>query len=262
MMLYVYGIVDAHDFDAIPGEGHEAGDIVPVPCNGFAAAVSAWSACTIEATPQGVWRHERVLERLMQDHAVLPLRFGTICRNADVLRESLPYSADGFKRDLERVRGKVEIALRVTEDDSRTESPGGYAKHDCMPTLSGQNGGGAPNLPNASNSGETTGRGTAHLRAILQRHHNEMTREDDGMRLGLLLRQHLGAVLSDVVCGARADASARFLVSCLVKRGQIAAFADALDRFRAGYPQFEITSTGPWAPYSFVAAPQISIGAS
>ena len=78
-MLYVYGIVDSHRFETIPGEGHEAGDIVSVSCGAFAAAVSSLSSRIIAATPQNVWRHERVLERLMQRS----------CRAAFALRHDL-----------------------------------------------------------------------------------------------------------------------------------------------------------------------------
>lgn len=257
-MLYVYAIVDSHRFETIPGEGHEAGDITPLPCGALAAAVSVISTRTIEATPQSVWRHERVLERLMQDHAVLPLRFGTICPDAAALREYLAYSADGHRNDLERVRGKVEIALRIVEDNRHVELPGGGLQRDRFPTtnrLSGDSGAG-----DAPNDGEPAGRGATYLRARLQRLHGDMAKEDRGKRLEQLLRRQLDAVLKDVICAPPSDASAGYHVSCLVERGRVAAFADALDRFRQDHPQFEVSCSGPWAPYSFVAAPPLCGG--
>ncbi|MGA7674196.1 MAG: GvpL/GvpF family gas vesicle protein [Rhizomicrobium sp.] len=254
-MLYVYGIVDSHCFEIIPNEGHEANDIVPVLCGAFVAAVSVLSARTIEATPQNVWRHERVLERLMQDHTVLPLRFGTICPDADALREFLVHSTNELLNDLERVRGKVEIALRIVDDDRSVELPGGYLR-DCVPTRQT-----AEAVPGkASNDDELVGRGAAYLRARLRHHHGEMAREDSGKRLGRMLRQHLDAVLKDVVCAMPADASAGYLVSCLVERDRVSAFADALDRFRGDHPRFDVSCTGPWPPYSFVAAAPLSGG--
>lgn len=253
-MLYVYAIVDSHRFETIPGEGHEAGDVAPLPCGAFAAAVSVISAGTIEATPQSVWRHERVLERLMQDHAVLPLRFGAICRDADALREYLPYSADGHRNDLERVRGKVEIALRIVEDDRHVELPGGCLERDRVRATNRQTEKAVPGILDASNDDKPAGRGAAYLRARLQRLHGDMAKEDRAKRFGRMLRRELDAVLNDVVCAPPADASAGYHVSCLVERGRVAAFADALDRFRGDHPQFEVSCTGPWAPYSFVAA--------
>lgn len=254
-MLYVYGIVDSYCFETIPGEGHEAGDIVPVPCGAFAAAVSVLSTRTIEATPQNVWRHERVLERLMQDHTVLPLRFGTICHDADALREYVACSADGHRNDLERVRGKIEIALRIVEDDKHIELPGRCSECDRVSAANRQTGEAVASILDAPNDGEPAGRGAAYLRVRLQRLHNDMAREGSGKRLELLLRWHLDAVLKDVICTPPADASAGYRVSCLVERDRVAVFIDALDRFRGSHPQFDVTCTGPWAPYSFVAVP-------
>lgn len=251
-MLYVYGIVDSHDFETITGEGHEASDVVAVPFGPLAAAVSALSASNIQATPQSVWRHQLVLERLMRDHAALPLRFGTMRRDKDALRESLLDSVDGFVSDLARVRGKVELALRIVEDGG--SGVGSTAKRQIGETV--------PGISVVTNDGAPTGRGAAHLRARRLALHGEMAREDRGKRMGELLRRDLDEVLSDVVCAAPADSSASFLVSCLVERGRVGAFTAALDRFRAGHPRFGISCTGPWPPYSFVAAPTVSMGVS
>ena len=245
-MLYVYGIVDSGGFETIPGEGHEAGDIVSVSCGAFAAAVSVYSTRTIEATVQNVWRHERILERLMQDHTVLPLRFGTICPDADALREFLVHSTNELLNDLGRVRGKVELALRIVDDNRGVELPGEFPR---IPTRQP-----VPAKLAASNDDEPAGRGATYLRAILKQHHGELAREDYGTRLGQMLRQQLDTVLDDVVCITPPDSSAGYRVSCLVERDRVPAFADALERFRGNHPRFDVTCTGPWPPYSFVAA--------
>jgi len=235
-MFYVYGIVDTRYFEPLPGAGHEAGDVVPIPSGRLAAVVSALSVCKIEATPQNVWCHERVLERLMPEHAVLPLRFGTTCRDADALEEYLLHSAGGLANDLERVRGKVEIALRIMEDTRQIELP-----------------------QEALNDDGPAGRGAAYLRSRLQYHRCEMAQQDSSKWLENMLRQYFDPVAKDLICAAPADASTGFRVSCLVERDRVAVLADALDRFRSDHSNFDVTCTGPWAPYSFVAAPPVSM---
>ena len=194
----------------------------------------------------------------MQDHTVLPLRFGTICPDADALREILLLSTNELLNDLERVRGKVEIALRIADGDRSAELPDKTLERDHVPSR--QPAEAVRAILVASNDDEPSGRGAAYLRARLQHHHSEMAREDSAKRLGQLLRQNLDAVLKDVVCAPPADASAGYRISCLVERDRVPAFADALIRFRADHPQFDVTCTGPWPPYSFVAAAPLSGG--
>ena len=233
-MLYVYGIVASRRFEAIPSEGHDGSDVVTIPYGPVAAAVSFLPPSTIAASPQNVLRHERVLKRLMQAHAVLPLRFGATCRSVDALGDVLLCSSDELTRDLERLRGKVEMALRIV--DGLDEQPGrNRESHHAAPAEG------------------TDGPGAAYLRARSQQRHDEMAREDSAKRLAEKLRQDFGSVLNDVHCAASTGSSPGFLVSCLVERDQVAAFAKVLDRFRGEYPHIDVTCTGPWAPYSFVA---------
>ena len=253
-MLYVYGIVDSSSFETIRGGGHDGGDVVAVSAGVLAAAVSRLPACTIEATRQSVWCHEQVLERLMRDHAVLPLRFGTICRDADALRDCLLHSADGLVNDLDRVRGMVEIALRVVEDDGGSELPARCSGCDRVSTTSWHSDEGALGSSRASGNGVAVGRGTAYLRTRLQHHQNMKTREDGGKRLEGLLRQHFDSDLKELICAVPPGESPGFLVSCLVERNQVASFAGVLEQFRKDHPQFHVSSTGPWAPYSFMSA--------
>lgn len=230
-MLYVYGIVDAAEFVVLRGEGHEGGDILPVPADRLAGAVSHLPAGVIEATAGSVWRHEQVLGRLMQDHAVLPLRFGTICRDADTLRDRLRRSANELLTDLDRLRGKVEIALRVIE-------PGGQ---DEWRDTSAQRGSRSPG-----------GRGTAYLCARRQHHEGMLERERRTRRIGQLLSAYVDVSTTDIAGTTPAEGIPGLSLSCLVDRDRVEALDDALERFRSDHPQIVVRWTGPWAPYSFV----------
>jgi hypothetical protein len=60
-----------------------------------------------------VLAHERVLEAIMERGPVLPLRFGTELESEDELAAVLAERRDELARGLERVRGRVELGLRV-----------------------------------------------------------------------------------------------------------------------------------------------------
>lgn len=225
-MLYVYGIIDVADFEILPREGFDDGDVVPVPCATFAAAVSSLPSGSIAPTPGNVRHHERVLEKLMAIGTVLPMRFGMLCPDSDSLRHSLMDRIERVSADLKRLRGKVEMGLRLAE-------PGGEE-------------------PFAATAGKGEGRGTAYLRDRLQNHHREIARAREAERLTDVLHQALGPVIEAIGCEPGAPSGYR--VSCLIARERIPEFAASWQRFAAGHPHLAASMSGPWPPYSFVAA--------
>jgi hypothetical protein len=66
-----------------------------------------------EPTPDDLWRHEALLERLLEDRDLLPVRFGTVVADEDAAARVLDERHDELVAGLDRVRGAVEVALRV-----------------------------------------------------------------------------------------------------------------------------------------------------
>src|SRR2546421_6325288 len=71
-----------------------------------------------EATPGAVWDHERVVEELMERHAVLPARFGTTFADRAELDACLERHRDELIEGLERVRNCVELGVRVMAEEA------------------------------------------------------------------------------------------------------------------------------------------------
>lgn len=222
-MLYVYGVVDAAKFAVLPGEGLDAADVIAVSCGEFAAAVSM-SPSGVSANAQNVRCHERVLERLMVAHTVLPMRFGTFSADVEALWQLLTQRAADILADLARLHGKVEMALLIADASDVIDQP--------MPLR------------------VSDGRGTAYLQRRLQLHRREKARASEATRLACLLRQGLAPVVDGVDCTPAAISGYR--VSCLIGRNRIAHFTAALENFAASHPQYQASMTGPWPPYSFV----------
>ena len=68
-----------------------------------------------EVTPDALWRHEELLEELMRERAILPVRYGTLVEDDDAAARAVAERRDEFAQGLERVRGAVELALRVEQ---------------------------------------------------------------------------------------------------------------------------------------------------
>src|SRR5205823_7482134 len=79
--------------------------------DGLAAVYSRHRS--VQASPERVMAHQRVVEAVMANGTVLPLRFGTRLGSEPELLAVLVARHDELVRAIERVRGHVEIGLRV-----------------------------------------------------------------------------------------------------------------------------------------------------
>ena len=75
-------------------------------------------------TPDPLWRHEEVVEALMEDRDLLPVRFGTRLDDEEAAARAVAGAARELTRALDRVRGAVELSVRVvTPGDRRASRP-------------------------------------------------------------------------------------------------------------------------------------------
>jgi hypothetical protein len=126
---YVYGVVDA-TAQAPPGAGVE-GDVEVVQEGPIAALVSRVPLSLYGEEPvrarleDPAWleekarAHEAVLEGALRAGPVVPFRFLTLYQDEDELRGFLSGRRSDLLGVLERVRGKVELGVKVFADRSR-----------------------------------------------------------------------------------------------------------------------------------------------
>src|SRR4051812_44867402 len=79
---------------------------------GITAVVSDFNDEQVAVTRENVLSHERVVRRVLVETTPLPFRFGTIVHEAQ-LQSYLDAQQDSLKAQLERVRGCVEMSVKV-----------------------------------------------------------------------------------------------------------------------------------------------------
>jgi len=163
-------------------------------------------------SPPALWRHDRVVQAAMGEGPVLPARFGTSFRDTDALCAALEPAQERLLRQMERVRGCIELAVRVT-----------------------------PPAKPAS----VTRNGVEYLRDRLDRQ-----REARAVAACTLLP--LAAHAVQFRCRPPATAAAILGASYLVRLEDVENFTGCLRRLAADHPELSLTCTGPWPPYSFV----------
>jgi Gas vesicle synthesis protein GvpL/GvpF len=90
----------------------ELASVRELPCNGLMALCGP--AGEEEAvTEEALWRHEEIVEALMENRDLLPVRYGTRLADEQAVAREVAARSEELRAALERVRGAVELSLRV-----------------------------------------------------------------------------------------------------------------------------------------------------
>ncbi len=113
--LYVYCIIrspKSTSFGDI-GIGGRGDEVRTVVYDDMHAVVSQAPLKTYDTSRENMMAHELVIETVMKDYAVLPLRFATVMHEESDVRQLLKGKYDRFVEELERVEGKVELGVKA-----------------------------------------------------------------------------------------------------------------------------------------------------
>jgi len=94
------------------GIGERGDEVYSAHFDGLAAVVSRSPIKSYTVARDNMMAHEKVIEEVMKEHAVLPVRFCTIARNDDEVREILRREHSRFSDLLKNIEGKKELGLR------------------------------------------------------------------------------------------------------------------------------------------------------
>ena len=86
---------------------------------GDLAVVCGPASTDPEITEDALWRHEQIVEAVMETRDVVPMRYGTRFARDEEAVDAVATREGDMHAALERVRGAVELSLRV-----RTREPG------------------------------------------------------------------------------------------------------------------------------------------
>ncbi|MFD6415041.1 GvpL/GvpF family gas vesicle protein [Streptomyces sp. NPDC060194] len=237
MPTYVYAITPGDhplDLDGLQGVGAERTELRVVRGAELAAVVST-APEGLRAKRRDLAAHDAVLQRLMADGAVLPLRFGLMGPDDAAVAAVLDAELDTYRAKLRDLDGRLEYNLKVARDEA-----------DALREIVEEN-------PEARRLNEDARRdpGAHDVKVRL----GELISQEMQRRGGATGAQIVDALLPFAVDHAPADAAEpHFLnVSFLVERDAAAKFSQAVheDAERRG-DAFTYHLHGPLPAYSFV----------
>ncbi len=143
MAWYAYCITERQAFPEllrhrkpIPMEavtGVQGNQIFLYPASDLAVMVSEYSPSE-KFTQQAGVEHARVIADCFKTSTVLPFRFGTVFSDDEALRRSIRSNQRQFLTNIERLRGKAEMHLKVLLEDCCREQPRRHVA-EALPTV-------------------------------------------------------------------------------------------------------------------------------
>ena len=229
-MIYVYALTDPGD-PPTAVRGLDGATLHVLAVDEAAAVYSELGGEAPGPSAENLWQHEAVAEALLPGRAVLPVRFGTTLEGAAHLNRLLQRNVHVVVAGLDRVRGLVEVGVRVVSSD------GVGSSEEFKPTGPG--------------SGDTVHTGREYLMHRLAGEQRRRARREQARRRADAVHQPLAALAQaadlrtlrqgDVLVGAYLVAPTD--VDVLVAR------ARELDDAN---PDLQVICTGPWPAHSFV----------
>jgi hypothetical protein len=233
--VYLYALIDRPDIDLPAEPGLDQAALVSLAHQDVAAVVSVLGS--VQATTEtNLWRHEAIVEALMSQHAVLPVRFNTVLPDEAAVLSMLATHYGSFASDLARLRGRVELSLRVL----------------CNRDLAGP----APALTQAPTGASNRGAnsGYAYMLARLDEERGSRARLRQAEAVAAELQAHLGGLAADSCQRLLGAPSTLLTVAYLVGRDQIPLFKAEVQGLQTAHPEWQLVCTGPWPAYNFVTA--------
>src|SRR5260370_32584679 len=112
---YIYGIISTNqrqEFGPI-GIGGKGDVVYTPPYENLAAVISSSPIVKYAVTREDTMAHIKVLEKVMEEYTVLPVRFGTIANSEDAIIEKLLKERhQEFVDLLKEMEGKIELGVR------------------------------------------------------------------------------------------------------------------------------------------------------
>jgi hypothetical protein len=237
---YVYAIV-SRDAPVPASGGSAAAELALVPWRELAALTGPTEEEGAPLTVENVLRHEAVVEAARRQGPALPVRFGTVFRDAESVASALAERYEPLVADLERLGDKVELSLT--------------ALWATPPT-----GDAPPATPREEGTPAGRGAGARYLYARAAE-----TRREDAVReraeaAAREVDRSLGRLAIETRVSLLPTPRVAVRTAYLLDSAGVGAFQAAFEEMRRTRGDLRLLLTGPWPPYSFVRRSETEYG--
>lgn len=237
MNIYIYGIIDSSDELGESIHGLDGSEIYNIPYRDIGVAVSDLDGKMRDITQGRAVEHGRVVERLMTNCTVLPVKFCTVLAIREDVLSMMKDNYGDFKRDLERLRNKVEFGVKVIWS-------GEAIRERVAITHSGGN---------AKVNGLADSPAKRFLTKAYSSYKTDRELEEKAERYVAALDHLLSQVAVEKKLERLKTDNLLLNAVYLVDRNRQNDFKEAFENTKRIYGNLKYLFSGPWPPYSFVS---------
>jgi hypothetical protein len=181
---------------------------------------------------EAVLHHETVVEAVRQRGPALPVRFGTVFRDATAVASALSEQYESLAADLRRLGDKIEVgltALWTTPSHGEGEAPAAESRVTGAPTS-----------------------GARYLRTLAAELRDSEALKARAARVAHELDCALGRLALEGRVSLVPTPRIAVRMAYLLEPSVMGAFRAAFEASRRDQGELRLVLTGPWPPYSFV----------
>lgn len=181
-----------------------------------------------QANQRAAMDHARVIAECFKSSTVLPFRFGTVFADDDALRRSIRSNQRQFITNIERLRGKAEMHLKVTLDDCCREQ----IRHAVIPDA------GVVGREYLSNLREN---------AALQRE-----RQTKARAISVQMHRMFSPLAEEITCKRTETGKMLLDIAHLIDHKCVERYQNKYSSASIALKDCRMQLSGPWPPYHFV----------
>lgn len=167
--------------------------------------------------------HARVVADCFKHSTVLPFRFGTTFADDDSLRRSVRSNQRHFLANVERLRGKAEMHLKVLVDDT---CPGNSARDMTV--------------------------GQQYLTSLRESASRQRERQSKARALSIQMHRMFLPIAEEITCKRMESGKMLLDIAHLIDNKTIERYQNKYSSATAQLKECSMQLSGPWPPYHFV----------
>ncbi len=236
MTIYNYGIIDTNGEVSDTITGLEGARVYNISYRDIGIVVSELSEGIQDITKEHILKHEEVVEKLMEDFTVLPVKFPTLFKQKeDILLMAKEYYTD-FRENLDRLHNKVEFGIKVIwpADIIRKRIIDAYVKSNASVIISGD----SP--------------GKSFVKEKFEEYKIDKEFEEEATRCITAVDDVFSRFAIEKKLEKLKSKSLLLNAYYLLEKEKQSDFKKEFERVRATEGDLKYLLSGPWPPYNFI----------